>query len=254
MRRSPSNNRAVLAFAFADVRPTRSIVLPAYNEEGYIARMVERTIEACARREDPFEVIVVDNASTDSTAQIIADVVAADSRVKLIRHPENRLYAGSCRTGARAASGERVFIIDSDGQQSPEDIWPMDRALDEGCDLVLGWRRRRSEPLPRIAMSRMLRLLARGYLGYTLHDVNCGIRGMSRAFVQQLEIVHRVNLVNPELYVRARVGGFRIGEVEVVQEGRKAGTSSHNFARLWKTFREVNTYLWALRTELRTGG
>jgi glycosyltransferase involved in cell wall biosynthesis len=235
------------------VKPIRSIVLPAYNEEGYIARMVERTVNACAQRDDPFEVIVVDNASTDATAQITTDIAAADPRVTLIHHPENRLYAGSCRTGTRAARGDRVFIIDSDGQHSPEDIWPMDRALDGGSDLVLGWRRRRSEPLPRIAMSRMLWLLARTYLGYTLHDVNCGIRGMSRAFVEQLEIAHRINLVNPELYVRARVGGFRIDEVEVVQEGRKAGTSSHDFARLWRTFREVNTYLWVLRSELRTG-
>jgi glycosyltransferase involved in cell wall biosynthesis len=212
--------------------------------------MVERTVEACARRDDPFEVIVVDNASTDATARVVSTLASEDPCVRLIQHPENRLYAGSCLTGTRAAKGDRVFIIDSDGQHSPEDIWPMDRALEDGCHLVLGWRRSRSEPLPRIAMSRMLWLLARGYLGYTLHDVNCGIRGMSRAFVQQLEIVHRVNLVNPELYVRARVGGFRIGEVSVVQEGRKAGTSSQDFGRLWRTFREVNRYLWTLRSEL----
>lgn len=229
----------------------RSVVLPAYNEAGYIAEMVERTVHACETSEDPFEVIVVDNASSDSTADVVARLAKEDPRVHVIRHPENRLYAGSCRSGARESCGERVFILDSDGQHPPSDIWAIDNKLNEGYDLVLGWRRQRDEPLPRLAVSRALWILARLYLGYPLHDVNCGIRGMSRRFVDALEIVHRVNMVNPELYVRARLGGFRISEVEVVQEARKAGVSSHDFKRLWKIFQEIREYLKALRAEMK---
>jgi dolichol-phosphate mannosyltransferase len=216
--------------------------------------MVERTVEACSQRGDPFEVIVVDNASTDATAHVVSIIANEDERVRVIRHPDNRLYAGSCLTGTRAATGDRVFIIDSDGQHSPADIWPIDVALDEGSDLVLGWRRHRSERLVRIAMSRVLWILARTYLGFALHDVNCGIRGMSRAFADALQIVHRVNMVNPELYVRGRLGGFRIDEVEVVQEARKAGASSHDLAHAGRIFLDVHAYLWALRSELRSAG
>ncbi|MGH9895221.1 MAG: glycosyltransferase family 2 protein, partial [bacterium] len=110
----------------------RSVVLPAYNEETYIKTMVERTIRACEARTDPFEVIVVDNASSDSTPFIVSQIALDDSRVRLIRHPDNKLYAGSCATGAGAARGDRVFIIDSDGQHDPADVWVIDQKLDQG--------------------------------------------------------------------------------------------------------------------------
>ena len=230
----------------------RTIVLPAYNESGYIAEMVRRTVETAATRSDPFEVIVVNNASSDETAAIVERLAAEDSRVRLISHPENRLYAASCLTGTKAARGDRIFIMDSDGQHPPSDIWLFDAKLDDGYDLVFGWRRQRAEKLPRLAMSRFLWLLARWHTGYNLHDVNCGIRAFTARYGRQLEIKHRVNLVNPELFVRARLGGFRMSEVEVVQEKRKAGVSSHEFGRLWRIFKTVNAYLSALGREVRS--
>jgi glycosyltransferase involved in cell wall biosynthesis len=232
----------------------RTIVLPAYNESGYIAEMVQRTVEAASRRPDPFEVIVVNNASVDDTAAIVEGIAARDPRVRVISHPENRLYAASCLTGTKAARGDRIFILDSDGQHPPSDIWLFDAKLDEGCDLVFGWRRNRAEKIPRLVMSRVLWSLAWLHTGYNLHDVNCGIRAFTSRFGERLEIRHRVNLVNPELFVRAKLGGFHIGEVEVVQEKRKAGVSSHEFGRLWRIFQTVNNYLSALGRELRAAG
>lgn len=227
------------------------MILPTYNESGYIARMVERTTGAMASRADPFEVIVIDNASTDESAGIVERLAKGDERIRLIRHPENRLYAGSCRTGIQNARGERIFILDADGQHPPEDIWKFDAKLDDGCDLVLGWRRERQETRRRLVLSQVLLTLTRLYLGFTLHDVNCGIRGFSRSYADAVDIRHRVNLVNPELYVRARLGRFRLCEVTVVQEPRKAGVSSNDLRRLWRIFLDINRYLWALRNELR---
>lgn len=228
----------------------RSIVLPAYNESGYIAEMVARTIRAGEMRQDPFEIIVVDNASADETAAIVERIASTDPRVRLIRHPENRLYASSCLSGAKAAKGERVFILDSDGQHPPSDIWNFDAKLDEGFDLVFGWRVKRDEPPQRLLMSKFLLGLTRFYIGFNLHDVNCGIRGFNRRFADALELKHRVNFVNPELFVRARLSGLRIGEVPVVQEKRKAGVSSHEFGRLWRIFETVRGTLKSLSKEL----
>lgn len=230
----------------------RSIVLPTYNESGYIAEMVARTMAAGEQRPDPFEVIVIDNASTDDTAAIVAGIAAADPRVRLERHRENRLYAASCLTGTRAARGERIFVLDSDGQHSPEDIWSFDARLEQGYDVVFGWRQERHETRQRIILSKVLLLMTRAYTGFPFHDINCGIRGYSRAYADQLDIHHLLNLVNPELYVRARAGGFRISEVAVIQEQRKAGSSSQDFARAWTLFRQVNAYLSALRRELKS--
>jgi glycosyltransferase involved in cell wall biosynthesis len=229
----------------------RSIVLPAFNEAGYISQMIARTIQAAEMRPDPFEIIVVDNASTDETASLVEGVAQSDPRVRLIRHPENRLYAMSCLGGTRAATGERVFILDSDGQHSPADIWKFDAKLDEGCDFVFGWRVERDEPVVRLAMSRFLLQMARFYIGFDLHDVNCGFRAFSRRFADILEIKHRVNFVNPEFFVRAKLAGVKLGEVQVVQEQRKAGVSSHEFGRLFRIFQSVRGMLKALSEELR---
>lgn len=232
----------------------RSIILPAFNESGYIAEMIARALKAGQLRTDPFEIIVVNNASTDATAATVAAIAAREPRVTLISHPENRLYAASCLTGTRAARGERIFILDSDGQHPPEDVWKFDARLELGDDIVFGWRRRRQEKITRVLMSGFLLWLARWRIGYDLHDVNCGIRGFNRAFADRMEIRHRVNLVNPELFTRARLGGFRIGEVDVIQEKRKAGVSSHELGRLWRIFVTINAYLAALGAELRAAG
>jgi glycosyltransferase involved in cell wall biosynthesis len=228
----------------------RSIVLPAYNESGYIAEMIRRSIKTGALRSDPFEVIVVDDGSSDSTAQIVQNAAAADRRVRLVSHSKNQRYAASCFTGTTAAKGDRIFVLDSDGQHPPRDIWKFDAKLDQGYDIVFGWRRQREEPLVRLLMSKFLSTLAWWYVGFDLHDVNCGIRGFNRAYADKLEIKHRVNLVNPELFVRAKLGSFKVGEAEVIQEKRKAGVSSHEFGRLWHIFRTVNAYLSDLSHEV----
>src|SRR5262245_1598227 len=229
----------------------RSIGLPAFNEAGYIAEMVQRTISAGQMRSDPFEIIVVDNASIDETRALVEEVARREPRVRLIANPENRLYSASCATVTKSARGDRIFILDSDGQHPPEDIWKFDRKLDEGYDIVFGWRTQRHERVARLAMSRFLLGLTRYYVGFDLHDINCGIRAFNRAYADRLEIKHRVNFVNPELFVRAKLGGFRIGEVTVVQEHRKAGVSSHEFGRLWRIFQTVRAYLAALSGELK---
>jgi glycosyltransferase involved in cell wall biosynthesis len=231
----------------------RSVILPAYNESGYIEQMVHRTVDALSVRDDEFEVIVVDNASEDDTSDIVRRMSEHDERIKLIRHPENRLYAASCLTGTKASKGDRIFILDSDGQHSPDDLWNFDRVLDEGFDVVFGWRKEREESAKRLALSRILWLLTWWHLRYSLHDVNCGFRAFDRQFADRLEIKHRVNFVNPELYVRAKLGGFRIGEATTIQERRKAGESTHNFGRLWNIFSSVNHYLRSLASELHAG-
>ena len=102
-------------------------------------------------------------------------------------------------------------------------------------------------------MSKFLWLLARVMVGFELHDVNCGLRGFVGAYADALEIKYPVNFVNPELLIRAREGGFRIGEAQVVQQPRRAGSSSHEFSpsRLARIFVTVTRYLLELRGEQR---
>ena len=230
----------------------RSVILPAYNESGYIETMIDETIQALSFRTDPFEIIVVDNDSKDDTAAIVAKLSELDSRIKLIRHPSNMLYAMSCMSGSKAALGDRIFILDSDGQHPPSELWKFDAELDTGFDIVFGWRRKRKDSIRRLMLSRILWLLTWYHLRFDLHDVNCGFRAFNSAYSDALEIKHCVNFVNPELWVRAKLGGFRIGEAATSQEERKAGQSTHDFSRLRVIFNNVNQYLSSLALELQT--
>jgi glycosyltransferase involved in cell wall biosynthesis len=234
------------------IQPLRTVVLPAYNESEFIERMLDWTVSAMETRPDPFEIIVVDNASTDSMAEVVRRRSVVDSRITVIVHETNRLYAGSCLTGTKAARGKRIFILDSDGQHDPADVWKFDAALDSGCDIAFGWRRKRTEPKSRLVVSKVLLVLARTTIGWTLHDVNCGIRGFTADYGTALTIEHRVNMVNPELFVRAKQGGFRIDEVEVNQEGRKGGVTSHDFRQLPRTFVDIAKYMLSLRRAERS--
>ncbi len=122
----------------------RSIVLPAYNEEAYIEEMVARCVTALDRKQDSSKILVIDNCSTDRTAEIVDKLHEGDARIRIIRHETNKLYAGSCQTGAHNSVGERVFIMDSDGQINPEEIWKFDAELDKGFDVVFGKRIQRA--------------------------------------------------------------------------------------------------------------
>ena len=229
----------------------RSVVLPAYNEDAYIEEMVARCVKAMERSADPFEIIVVDNCSTDATASLVDAVHERDSRIRVVRHEVNKLYAGSCQTGTKESRGERIFILDSDGQIDPEEIWKFDAALAEGDDIVFGRRVNRGDTKKRLVVSKIFWLHARALIDFRLGDVNTGIRGMNRAFADRLEMKHRVNLANPEMYVQARLGGFRIGEVNISQHERQAGVSSHQFTKLWTIEKTVVGHLLELRKEMK---
>ncbi len=230
----------------------RSVVLPAYNEAGYIDQMLRRTVRSLERRAEPFEIIVVDNCSTDDTAAIADRFRQSDRRIRVVRHEVNRLYAGSCQTGARASHGDRVFILDSDGQIDPEDIWGFDAALDGGLEVVFGKRIERQDPLRRLVVSKIFWVHARLLIGFRLSDVNTGIRAMTRRFADWMELKHPVNLANPEIYVQARLGGFRVGEVPIRQHKREAGVTSQDFTRLLEIEAAILRYLWQLRRDLRS--
>ena len=235
----------------AEERPERSLVLPAYNEAGAIVAVVRDCIAAGADRPGTFEVVVVDDGSTDNTAELVAALAVEDERVRLVVQPQNGRYAAACLAGIKAAHGNRIFIIDSDGQHDPNDLWNFDAMIDKGFDLVLGWRQQRSEPRLRLIMSRVLWLMSWWYLRFDLHDVNAGIRACTRDFGEKLEVRHRINYLNPELFVRARLGGFRVAEAPTTQLARRGGITSHNLSKPWSIFIQMRRYLLSLSLELK---
>lgn len=227
-----------------------SLALPCYNEAENIVAVMRASIVELQKIGRPWELIVIDNHSNDRTAEVVREFITSEPRVRLIVHGENRLYSGSCATALREARGEQIAIMDSDGQFSAVDLPNLIRELNAGANLVIGWRKVRHDPFARIVMSGVFNTLGKLWLGFPLHDLNCGIRMFDRKFAQVAEIKHRINLVNPEMYVRASNAGLKLAEVVITHAERTKGQTSHNFKKSFEIFRAVNAYFRTLRSEM----
>ena len=229
-----------------------TLALPAYNEQSNIAHVLETSTAALQALDVPWEILVIDNHSSDATPEIVRQCAQRDHRIRLIRHSENKLYSGSCATAICEARGKYLAIMDSDGQFVASDLPLFLKKLEAGANFVIGWRRERHDPLSRIILSSVFNFLGRFWLGSTFHDLNCGIRMCDRAFLSVASIKHRINLANPELFVRGRIAGMRFAEVEVEHHERNAGATSHNFKKSIQLFIDVNKHFMELARELRS--
>lgn len=231
-------------------QPEISLVLPAYNEAGNIATVLSSSVQTLDRMGETWEILVVDNNSSDRTAEIVEQFSKGEPRVRFLRHDRNRLYSGSCATGLENGRGKFVAIMDSDGQVVAEDLPKFLARLRGGENIVFGWRKDRNDPLFRKIMSRIFNLLGKLWLDCTLHDLNCGFRMCDRKFLSLSKIRQSINMVNPELYVLAKRAQLNIGEVEVQHFERKQGTTSHNLFKFWEVFLKVNRYMRELHGDL----
>lgn len=234
-------------------QPDITLAMPAYNERDNIARVVRESVEHLQRQGRAWEILVIDNDSSDGTAEEVRRLMSKEPRIRLIVHEENRFYSGSCQTALEQSRGRYVAIMDSDGQFTADDIPKFVKKIDAGANLVFGWRKRRRDPFFRKVVSFVFNCLGRYWLGVRLHDLNVGLRVFDRRFVAAGHIRHRLNMANPELYTRAKLAGLTIDETEIQHFARREGAVCHDFRKMGKLFLDVNRYLKTLRAELDGG-
>lgn len=227
-----------------------TLALPCYNEAENIAAVLAESSQHLNQLNQPWEILVVDNCSSDNTAKVVREIAERDPRVRLIVHDCNRLYSGSCKTILENSRGRFVALMDSDGQFSAADLPAMLREIDAGANLVFGWRKKRFDPLSRKAMSLVFNALGKFYLSYPLHDLNVGLRMFDRQFIQSAEVRYAMNMVNPELFARARQANLQVSEVTVRHAERRKGATCHNFAKLGKLLCDVVRYFRNLSAEI----
>lgn len=235
-----------------NANPSISVALPAYNEQENIVAVVNDALQKLQETGLKHEVIVIDNCSSDNTAALVESSFRSNPTVRLIRHRENMLYSGSCNTAMTEFRMDLLAIVDSDGQYAIEDIPNFLEELRRNKQLVIGWRRHRSDPFMRKAISLVFNALGKLWLSYPFHDFNCGFRVMTRPFTARVKIAHRINMSNPELFMRARLYDFAVGEVVIQHFHRERGVTCHNLFKFWKLFADVNAYMKLLRCELYT--
>jgi glycosyltransferase involved in cell wall biosynthesis len=202
-------------------RPTISLVLPACDEAENIAAALRQARLELARMTKEFEIIVVDDGSSDATAAL----AARHPGVRILRHESNRGYGAALRTGLRAARLDWVCFTDADLQFDLADLQDLIEASAD-YDLVAGYRAPRRDPLRRVLLGRLWGLAVRLLLGLRVRDVDCAFKLFRREVIDAIAIESVGAFVNTEILLRARSAGFRLREVPVRHFPRGAGRAS----------------------------
>jgi len=223
-----------------------SVVIPVYNEEESIPELAGWIERVCNREHISFEIIFIDDGSSDSSWDIISSLASGNKSITGFRFRRNYGKAAALHTGFSAASGDVVITMDSDLQDSPDEIPELFKMIkDEGYDLVSGWKKKRYDPFVKRITSKFYNGTARWSSGIKLHDFNCGLKAYSQDVVKSIEIFGEMHRYIPML---AKEAGFRkIGEKIVVHQARKYGVTKYGLDRFIKGYLDLLTISFITR-------
>lgn len=210
---------------------TYAVVVPAYNE-------VENLVELCDRVEavfadfaevnDSYEIMIVDDGSTDGTAALLDRLVTERPHVQFVRFRHNSGKSLALMAGFQQVDADIIITLDGDLQDNPEDIPGMVGKLGEGYDLVTGWRQGRQDQTVRKLGSRLFNYTVTKLTHLRLHDLNCGFKVYRRELIASICLYGDYHRYIP---VQAHLDGFRVGEHPVVNSARKHGVSKYRTFR-----------------------
>ena len=224
-----------------------SVFFPAYNDSGTIASMVIRAVRAAAELTPDFEIIVVDDGSADSTADIADELARTYPQVRAVHHPTNRDYGAALQTGFRSARKELIFYTDGDAQYDPSELSALWASMTADVDLVNGYKISRADPMHRILIGRLYHYIVSILFGLKLRDVDCDFRLMRRTIFERINLEKTSGIICVEMMKKIQDAGFRIAEVPVHHYHRAFGRSQFfNVRRLFRTGRDLLLLWYAL--------
>ncbi len=227
----PSNRIAdEIAPPSGPMHPSISVVVPLFNESATLAPLCERIGAALLGRS--FEILLVDDGSRDDSWKTISELAVRNpSLVRGLRHRRNFGKADALATGFAHAAGSTIVTIDADLQDDPAEIPALLAKLDQGYDLVSGWKENRHDPISKTIPSRFFNAAARAISGLKLHDFNCGLKAYRREVVENLALYGELHRFIPIL---AHSEGFRVAEQSVRHFPRQHGSSKYGWGRFFK--------------------
>jgi len=215
-----------------------SVVIPVHDEERSVALLYEELRSALQPLETPWQALFVDDRSTDGTFAALTRLHNSTENVRVVRLRRNFGKATALRAGFDQAHGETVVTIDGDLQDDPAEIPRLLAKLEEGFDLVSGWKTRRRDALSRRVLSRIFNRVTGAFSGVHLHDMNCGLKAYRAEVVRGLRLYGELHRFIPVL---AHYRGFRIAELPVNHRPREHGRSRYGVERYLRGFLDLLT-------------
>jgi glycosyltransferase involved in cell wall biosynthesis len=191
-----------------------------------------------------YEILFIDDGSTDRSFQVLRDLRRNDRRIKAYRFRRNYGKSAALNVGFERSQGSVVITMDADLQDDPAEIPALRRKLDEGYDLVSGWKKVRHDPITKTLPSRFFNFVTRRLTGIKIHDFNCGLKAYRREVVKTVKVYGELHRYVPVL---AHWEGFKIGELVVNHRRRRFGKSKFGVGRFWKGFLDLLTVLFTTR-------
>ena len=225
-----------------------SVVVPLRDEELSVEPLYDEVAAALGRVDAPWEIVFVDDGSDDGTFAALTRLHARESRVRVVRLRRACGKAAALDAGFREAAGDIVVTIDGDLQDDPADIPRLLAKLDEGYDVVCGWKTRRRDPLTRRLASRLFNAVAGRLSGLRLHDMNCGLKASRAEVVRGLRLYGELHRYVPVL---AHYRGYRVTELPVTHRLRPHGRSRYGMERYVRGFLDLLTVTFMGRYRYR---
>ncbi len=216
-----------------------SIVVPVYNEQENIPRLYEALVRVLDRMRRPYELLFIDDGSQDGSTQLLFELAAQDANVKVVEFRRNFGQTAAMNAGIQLATGDVIVMLDADLQNDPEDISMMVRRLEEGYDLVHGWRKERQDAwLSRKLPSKLANGLISRVTGFPVHDLGCTLKVVRREIAQEIQLYGEMHRFIPIL---CHWRGARCLEVVTRHHPRRFGQSKYGLSRTFRVLLDLIT-------------
>lgn len=213
-----------------------SFIIPALNEDESLEILYHEILQNIPNYD--YEIIFIDDGSTDNTLQIMKDLASKDSNIKVISFRKNFGKSSALQVGFEQACGDIVFTMDADLQDNPKEIPHFIAAINEGNDLVTGWKLKRHDPISKTLPSKLFNAVTSHTFKLKLHDYNCGFKAYRNVVVKEIDVYGEMHRYVPAL---AKAKGFKVKELVVEHRARQYGKSKFGIERYLRGYLDLMT-------------
>lgn len=221
-----------------------SVIIPLFNEEKSLSSLYRELKAILKHSGKSYEIVFVDDGSNDNSWSVLERLHAQDKDIRGIQFRKNSGKAAALSAGFKCAEGKVIVTMDADLQDDPGEIPEFVKKLDEGYDLVSGWRFKRRDPLSKTFPSKIFNNLTSMLTGIRIHDFNCGFKAYREEVVKDIQVYGELHRYIPVL---AHWKGYKIGEIKVKHHPRSHGKSKYSFERFFRGLLDLVTVMFLTR-------